>query len=136
MACCCCLSVHPSFGLCSHLILFDLFFAAPALNRAAHSPSPTIDSLIGNHTLYCNGGAVVGPDVRTLALTVFVIAVPSTLFFAVIVPTFGHRLAAVVLAVVPMLVVIALAYLARAAGTDPGIVLRNPYGEGTISRVE
>lgn len=86
----------------------------------------------GSNTFLLAGRLIFGPDVRSLAVTIFLIVAPAVIFCVLVAgrllhqfPDYNSGIAVVVVAVIFTIYVLVLLLLT--SGRDPGIIPRNPH---------
>ncbi|KAF6161567.1 hypothetical protein GIB67_009446 [Kingdonia uniflora] len=85
----------------------------------------------GSNIFFLQGRYIFGPDVRSLGLTIFLIAAPVTVFCVFVarklMNDFSHQLGITVMVVAVAFTFYVLCLLLLASGRDPGIIPRNAH---------
>ncbi|XP_068664631.1 probable protein S-acyltransferase 7 [Aristolochia californica] len=85
----------------------------------------------GSNIFLLGGRFIFGPDVRSLALTIFLIAAPVAVFCVFVarklMDNFAHHLGVLIMVVAVVFTVYDLALLLLTSGRDPGIIPRNAH---------
>ncbi|XP_068657250.1 probable protein S-acyltransferase 7 [Aristolochia californica] len=85
----------------------------------------------GSNIFFLGGRFIFGPDVRSLALTIFLIAAPVAVFCVFVarklMDDFSHHLGISIMVVAVLFTVYDLALLLLTSGRDPGIIPRNAH---------
>ncbi|XP_009353491.2 probable protein S-acyltransferase 7 [Pyrus x bretschneideri] len=98
----------------------------------------------GNNKFFFNGRIILGPDSRSLILTVSLIVVPVILFCAFVsqglIHQFPHYIGNLIVAICPVLAVYVVTLLLITSARDPGIIPRSlhppePEDDGYVSSI-
>ncbi|MCL7051076.1 hypothetical protein MKW94_006067, partial [Papaver nudicaule] len=85
----------------------------------------------GNNRFFLQGRFIFGPDVRSVALTIFLIAAPVTVFCVFVakklMDVYSHHLGISIMVVAVAFTLYDLALLLLTSGRDPGIIPRNAH---------
>ncbi|XP_010250452.1 PREDICTED: probable protein S-acyltransferase 7 [Nelumbo nucifera] len=85
----------------------------------------------GSNRFFLGGRLIFGPDVRSLALTIFLIVTPVILFSVFVsrrlVNEFPHHLGNLIVAICVVFTAYIIILLFLTSGRDPGIIPRNPH---------
>ncbi|PIA41950.1 hypothetical protein AQUCO_02100056v1 [Aquilegia coerulea] len=108
------------------------------------APEPMVyQSWKGSNIFFLQGRFIFGPDVRSLGLTIFLIAAPVTIFCVFVarklMDDYSHHLGISIIVIAVAFTLYVLALLLLTSGRDPGIIPRNahpPEPEGYDGSVE
>ncbi|KAF5198166.1 S-acyltransferase [Thalictrum thalictroides] len=96
------------------------------------APEPMVyQSWKGSNIFFLQGRFIFGPDVRSLGLTIFLIAAPVTVFCVFVarklMDDYSHHLGISIIVIAVAFTLYVLALLLLTSGRDPGIIPRNAH---------